>query len=117
MEGENLNKQQQNENSIEIPKSIVIKGYTLYYKSPPLKNDIYRFRYRKGSCKYFVKIDKENLKNLDSIDKEITYIEINKHENHIESGDNKINKDLVKKEKEIINLAEKLIRIYCKEPL
>ena len=81
MEGENLNKQQQNENSIEIPKSIVIKGYTLQYKSPPLKIDIYRFRCRKGSCKYFVKIDKENLKNLDSKDKEITYIEINKHEN------------------------------------
>ena len=41
MEGENLNKQQRNENSMEIPKSIVIKGYTLFYKSPPLKNDIY----------------------------------------------------------------------------
>ena len=35
----------------KIPKFIKVKGYELNYKLPPLKDDLFRFRFRKADCK------------------------------------------------------------------
>ena len=48
----------------KIPNYITIKGYQLNYKRPPLKDNIFRFRCRKKGCKYFVKINEENLNKI-----------------------------------------------------
>ena len=47
-----------------IPKRLTIKGNELHYKDPPLKNNIYRYRCRNGTCKYFIKINETNLKKV-----------------------------------------------------
>ena len=73
-----------NEDAIAYPNYINIKGYQLNFKSPILKNNIYRYRCTNRKCKYFVKLDEINLRKIINKDKNITYPEFNKHENHKE---------------------------------
>ena len=44
-----------------LPKSIIINGNELNYKEPPLKDNKFKYRYHKKGCKYFVKINQENV--------------------------------------------------------
>ena len=67
-----------------IPNNIYIKGYKLSYKEPPLKGNIYVYRCRVKGCKYFLKIDKENLNLINGENNKVTYSEFNKHVNHKE---------------------------------
>ena len=65
-----------------ISKFINIKGYDLNYKPPPLKGIIFRFRCRKIGCKYFIRINEANLNKILNKEKNVTFEEINVHENH-----------------------------------
>ena len=65
-----------------LPKSITIKGYQLSYKAPPLKGNIFRLRCRRVRCKYFIKINEENIKKIINNQKDISFTEINEHTNH-----------------------------------
>ena len=47
-----------------VPRTLIIKGFDLYYKAPALKNNEYRYRCRKTGCKYFIKINRENLTKI-----------------------------------------------------
>ena len=46
-------KEKEDQTNIDYPKYIYIKGYQLNYKSPPLKDNILRYRCRNGKFKYF----------------------------------------------------------------
>ena len=56
-----------------VPRVLTIKGIELYYKEPPLKNDIYVYRCRKKQCKYYIKINKENIDKIISNNSKISY--------------------------------------------
>ena len=47
------------QNNFNYPKCINIKGYDLNFKSPILKDNIYRYKCRNRQCKYFVKLMKK----------------------------------------------------------
>ena len=102
---------------VEISNSINIKGFELWYKSPPLKGDIYRFRCWKDNYKYFVRIDKDNLIKLINKNFQIDYIEVNAHANHPKNEKQNIAHDIVKKAKDIEDLAVKIIKINLNQPL
>ena len=105
-----------------IPRIITIQGRELFYKDPPLKNDIYVYRCRKGTCKYFIKINKSNIDKFINNEKDIEFTETNKHtcpDEPNESGnllDNKGKKD-IRTEKETKELAIKLINSNITENL
>ena len=69
-----------------IPWIITIHGQELFYKYPPLKNNIYVYRCRKGTCKYFIKIDKSNVDKFINNKKQIKFTEINENENLIDKN-------------------------------
>jgi len=100
-----------NENipEINIPKLISVKGYQLNYKAPPLKGNIFRFRCRKSGCKYFIRINEENLHKILNKEKEISFEEINEHTNHLTKAIKVETSDNVKTEEEINKLATQLI--------
>ena len=102
---------------VEIPNSINIKRFELYYKSQPLKGDIYRFRCRKGNCKYFVRIDKDNFIKLNIKNFQIDYTEVNAHEKHPKNEKQNIIDDIVKTTKDIEDLGVKLIKMNLNQPL
>ena len=103
---------------INFPKYIYIKGYQLNYKSPPLKGNIHRYRCRNRSCKYFIKIDSTNLKKIINNDKDnISYTEINQHENHKENIIIKMENGNAITEEGINKLARQLITLNLNEPL
>lgn len=47
-----------------IPHSIIINGYELTYKDPPLKGELFRYRCRTKNCNYFIKMDRNNIQKL-----------------------------------------------------
>ena len=51
------------EDVIIYPNYINIEGYDLNFKSPILKNNIYRYRCKNRKNEYSVKINEKNLKN------------------------------------------------------
>ena len=57
-----------------VPRIITIKGIDLFYKEPPLKNDIYVYRCRKSHCKYFIRINKTNIDKVLNKESIIQYI-------------------------------------------
>lgn len=67
-----------------IPHILIIDGQELYFKAPPLKNDIYKYRCRKSQCNYFIKINRDNIKKFINKEKDINYTECNQHSNHID---------------------------------
>ena len=103
-----------------LPRSITINGNELFYKEPPLKNETYIYRCRKKQCKYYIKIDKGNLKKILEKQSDINYLEINKHTTHeeenVKSVENKENKEF-RTEKETIDLAINLIKANITESL
>ena len=67
-----------------IPHILKIDGQELYFKAPPLKNDIYKYRCRKSHCNYFIKINRDNINKFINKEKDINYTECNQHSNHID---------------------------------
>ena len=100
-----------------IPKFLSVKGYQLNYKSPPLKGNIFRFRYRKSGCKYFIRINEENLNKILNKENEVTFEEINEHTNHLNKSIKVETSDNVKTEEEINKLAIQLINFNLNQSL
>lgn len=100
-----------------IPKFINIKGYELNYKSPLLKGNIFRFRYRKIGCKYFIRINEENLNKILNKEKNITFEEINIHENHKNKSIKVETSDDVETEQDKNKLAIQLINFNIYQSL
>ena len=103
-----------------VPRLLNIKVYDLFYKDPPTKDEYYVFRCRKKNCKYFIKINKDNIQKITNKDDVIEFKEFNKHNNHKELID--LNNELIdpskaRTEKENINLAIYLIKNNIKEDL
>ena len=103
-----------------VPRLLNIKGYDLFYKDPPTKDEYYVYRCRKKNCKYFIKIIKDNIQKITNKDDVIDFKEFNKHNNHKELID--LNNELIdpskaRTEKENINLAIYLIKNNIKEDL
>ena len=103
-----------------VPRLLNIKGYDLFYKDPPTKDEYYVYRCRKKNCKYFIKIIKDNIQKITNKDDVIEFKEFNKHNNHKELID--LNNELIdpskaRTEKENINLAIYLIKNNIKEDL
>lgn len=103
-----------------VPRLLNIKGYDLFYKDPPTKDEYYVYRCRKKNCKYFIKIIKDNIQKITNKDNVIEFKEFNKHNNHKELID--LNNELIdpskaRTEKENINLAIYLIKNNIKEDL
>ena len=55
---------EEKENQFNNPKYINIKGHDLNFKSPILKDNTYRYRCKNQQCKYFIRINKENLHKI-----------------------------------------------------
>ena len=103
-----------------VPRLLNIKGYDLFYKDPPTKDEYYVYRCRKKNIKYFIKIIKDNIQKITNKDDVIEFKEFNKHNNHKELID--LNNELIdpskaRTEKENINLAIYLIKNNIKEDL
>ena len=96
-----------------IPNNIYFKGYKLSYKEPPLKGNIYVYRCRVKGCKYFLKIDKENLNLINGEN----YSEFNKHANHKEEQIESLSNEIVLTDKEVYSLVVQLIKTHLKEGL
>ena len=95
-----------------VPRVLTIKGIELYYKEPPLKNDIYVYRCRKKQCKCYIKMDKNN-DIIISNNSNISFTEINEHSEHDEQKIKlveNINKDEIRTEDDSKELAVKLIK-------
>ena len=105
------------EEAIAYPNYINIKGFQLNFKSPILKDNIYRYRCTNRKCKYFVKLDEINLKKIINKDKNITYTEFNKHENHKEINKTTNTTDNVLTEEDINKLGTQLIINNIGQPL
>ncbi len=118
-------KDNKNENKEEyikqnVPRYIIIKGNDIYYKHPPLKNDVFEYRCRKAKCNYYIKINRENLKKIEEKKNNLEFIEVNTHNKHNNSNEivNLENTDkIARTEKENFSLAEKLIKTNLNEPL
>ena len=93
-----------------------IKGYELTYKDPPFKGNIFRYRWRQVGCNYFVKIALNNVEKINRNEKENIYTEINTH-THKNEPIVSVNIDSIKIEKEVEDLAKKLILKNLNEPL
>ena len=89
-----------------IPRIITIQGRELFYKDPPLKNDIYVYRCRKGTCKYFIKINKSNIDKFINNEKDIEFTETNTHT--FPDEPNESGNILDNKEKKILGQKKKL---------
>ena len=100
-----------------IPKFINIKGYELNYKAPPLKGNIFRFRCRKTGCKYFIRINEENLNKILNKEKNVTFEEINAHENHKNKSIKVETSDDVESEQDKNKLAIQLINFNINQGL
>ena len=103
-----------------VPRIITIKGIDLFYKEPPLKNDIYVYRCRKSHCKYFIRINKTNIDKVLNKESGIQYIEVNEHTGHEDnSGKNveNIGSEEIRTEKETFELAIKLIKSNITESM
>ena len=103
-----------------VPRLLNIKGYDLFYKDPPTKDEYYVYRCRKKNWKYLIKINKDNIQKITNKDNVIEFKEFNKHTNHEELID--LNNELIdpskaRTEKENINLAIYLIKNNIKEDL
>ena len=100
-----------------IPKLITVIGFHLNYKSSPLKGNIFRFRCRRAGCKYFIKINEENLNKILNKEKEVKYEEINEHIPHLDKSIKVELCDNVKAEEEINKLAIQLINFNINQGL
>ena len=61
----------------DVPRTLIIKGYDLYFKTPPLKNEEFKYRCHKTDCRYFIKINSENVEKFKKNEKNINYTECN----------------------------------------
>ena len=100
-----------------VPRTLIIKCFDLYYKTPALKNNKYRYRRRKTGCKYFIKINRENLTKLSNKENDIIYTEYNQHSSHIEKLNNKEEKDNIRTVEEEQKFANSLITPNINQPL
>lgn len=117
---DNINENKEAYIKQNVPRYITIKGNDIYYKDPPLKNDIFVYRCRKAKCKYYIKINRDNLKKIEEKNHDIEYIEVNAHNKHNNSNEivNLENEEnIIRTEKENNSLAEKLIKTNINEPL
>ena len=53
----------------DVPSTLIIKGYDLYFKAPPLKNEEFKYRCRKTDGRYFIKINSENIEKFKKMKK------------------------------------------------
>ena len=91
-----------------LPRYININGEDLTYKEPPLKNNIYKYRCKKKGCKFFVKINQENIDKLIIKENNIVYTEINTH-SHINENNSILQTGEVLLDKHTLDLARILI--------
>ena len=105
------------EDAINYSNYINIKGYELNFKSPILKNNIYRYRCKNLKFKYFVKIDGTNLKKLLNKDKDITFMEFNQHENHKDEMKIQTNTDIILTVDDLNKFAKQIIINNINKPL
>ena len=68
-----------------VPRILNIKWNDLYFKDPPMKNDVYNYRCRKKNCKYYIQIDKTNIEKILKNETPINFNEINKQTGHDET--------------------------------
>ena len=57
----------------DVPRMLNIKGLDIYYKDPPLNNDIFIYRFRKSNSKYYIKINRININKISNKEKEAVF--------------------------------------------
>ena len=101
----------------KVPHILIIDGQEFYFKAPPLKNDIYKYRCRKSQCNYYIKISRDEINKFQNKEKDINYTEFNQHSNHIDKIIKQKSSNNIRKPEEEYKIGLSLIKLNINQGL